>query len=273
MREHEWDWVVREPLRSAAAGARVLVLVEGEAGMGKTRFVRWLLARPELAQAPRLTMTFTASGASVLREPACSARTVSAVAEDGSLHRPRILESGSSAPLAAASLRELAASPGTDAPMLLVAEDIDRAHEQDASALRAVLAHPPAGLRAVLTYRPEELASPGLVLGAPVGYPAELTLVRMRLGPLGEAEVRRMAVEALGEDRCSARFIARLCERSGGNAQVVADLVEELKTAGLPSGRSATVVGLVEADGKGRGRGGGAGSARRAGGRPHGGAG
>ncbi|MBP2056591.1 hypothetical protein J2Z21_009610, partial [Streptomyces griseochromogenes] len=70
------------------------------------------------------------------------------------------------------SLSELTASFGRDVPMLLVAEDVQRAGEQDARALRTFLEHPPAGLRAVLTYRPEELASPGLVLGAPVAYPA-----------------------------------------------------------------------------------------------------
>lgn len=69
------------------------------------------------------------------------------------------------------------------------------------------------------------------MLGAPVGYPADMSLVRLRLGPLDEAEVRRMAVEALGEERCSARFVTRLYERSGGIAQAVADLLTELKAA------------------------------------------
>ncbi|MFD9223707.1 LuxR C-terminal-related transcriptional regulator [Streptomyces sp. NPDC060064] len=236
MRESEWDTAVREPLALAAPDARVLVLVGGEAGTGKSWFVRWLLAHSELGRAPRLNVTFTASGACVVREPAYPKGTEAAVAEAGPVRRPGGRLAAAPAPpwpgtLTASSLGELAASLDTGAPVLLVAEDVHRADERDARALRTVLAHPPAGLRAVLTYRPEELARPGLVLGAPVGYPAELSLVRLRLRPLGEVEVRRMAMEALGEDRCSQGFIARLHERSGGNAQVVSDLVAEVKTA------------------------------------------
>ncbi|MGW1490293.1 ATP-binding protein [Streptomyces sp. NPDC002402] len=249
MREREWDAVVREPLASAAAGAPFLVLAEGEAGTGKTRFVEWLLALPELGRVPRLTVSFMASGAFVIQESTHPKGTASAVQEAGAIRRPRgpqprALVPPRPAPLTASSLGELASSLDTGAPVLLVAEDVHRAGEQDARALRAVLAKPPAGLRAVLTYRSEELPQPGLVLGAPVGYPAELSLVRLRLGPLGEAEVRRMAVQALGEDRCSAQFIARLHERSGGIAQVVADLVAELKTAGSLLGGRARAVGL-----------------------------
>ncbi|NUJ99674.1 hypothetical protein HRW23_08775 [Streptomyces lunaelactis] len=63
------------------------------------------------------------------------------------------------------------------------------------------------------------------------------------LGPLDEDEVRRMAVDTLGEDRCSAQFVTRLYERSGGIAQAVADLVTELKTAGPPPGGRLTAAG------------------------------
>ncbi|MEV0183479.1 hypothetical protein AB0I54_29915 [Streptomyces sp. NPDC050625] len=70
-----------------------------------------------------------------------------------------------------------------------------------------------------------------------------MRLVRLRIGPLDVAEVRRMAVEALGEDRCSAQFVTRLYERSGGIAQAAADLVSELKTsAPLPDGKP-TMIG------------------------------
>ncbi|WP_406397347.1 helix-turn-helix transcriptional regulator [Streptomyces sp. NBC_00879] len=247
MREHEWETAVREPLASAAPDVTALVLVDGAAGTGKTWFVKWLLALPELGAVPRLKVTFTASGAVVLRESTRPDRTASAVSKTGSVRRPAGTRPGAlvptgPTPLKTSSLGELVTSLDTGAPVVLVAEDVHRANEQDAHALRTLLAQPPAGLRAVLTYRPEELASPGLVLGAPVGYPAEMSLVRLRLGPLDEEEVRAMAVEALGEDRCPPRFVARLHTRSGGIAQVVADLVAELKTAGpLPGGRADSI--------------------------------
>ncbi|MFF3403436.1 LuxR C-terminal-related transcriptional regulator [Streptomyces sp. NPDC002659] len=242
MREREWDTAVRESLASAAPGASVLVMVEGEAGTGKTRFVQWLLALPELGRVQRMTVTFKASGASVVRESphvkgAGPAGPVARSARRPEPPQPGAKQSGDPvapawpAPPAASALSELAASLGTGVPVLLVAEDVHRADEQDARALRILLADPPAGLRVVLTYRPEELASRGLMLGAPVGYPAELPLIRLRLGALSEAEVRGMVVEELGEDDYSDPFLARLYERSGGIAQVVADLLEQLKTA------------------------------------------
>lgn len=250
MREREWEWdtAVREPLASAPPDGTVLVLVDGAAGTGKTRFVKWLLALPELSAMPRLKVTFSASGNAVLQQQAPLKGPASAVPKDGAVRRPlgtrpiALAQPGQSA-LAASSLGELAPSLGSGGPVLLVAENVHRADEQDAHAIRTLLAHPPAGLRAVLTYRPEELASPGLVLGAPVGYPAEMSLVRLQLGPLDEAEVHQMAVKALGEERCSDRFVTRLHERSGGIAQAVADLLTELKAAGArPDGKS-TVAG------------------------------
>ncbi|SDO04188.1 DNA-binding response regulator, NarL/FixJ family, contains REC and HTH domains [Streptomyces sp. cf386] len=245
MREREWETAVRGPLASTPPDATVLVLVDGAAGTGKTRFVKWLLALPELGAMPRLKVTFSASGNVVLQQQAPLKGPASELPRTGAVRRPAVarpitLAQPGPAALAASSLGELAAPLEAGGPVLLVAENVHRADEPDAHALRTLLAHPPAGLRAVLTHRPEELARPGLVLGAPVGYPAEMSLVRLRLGPLDEAEVHRMAVEALGEDRCSAQFVTRLYERSGGIAQAVADLVTELKAAGaLPAGPDA----------------------------------
>ncbi|WP_159400145.1 LuxR family transcriptional regulator [Streptomyces griseochromogenes] len=248
MREREWETAIREPLASAATDTTVLVLVDGAAGTGKTRFVRWLLALPELAGPPRLKVTFRPSGAVVRKEFTRPRGTSSAAERSGAPRRPSgirttVLAESGTAQSPVSSLSELTASFGRDVPMLLVAEDVQRAGEQDARALRTFLERPPAGLRAVLTYRPEELASPGLVLGAPVAYPAEMNLLRLRLGPLDEATVHEMAVKALGEDRCSARFLTRLYERSGGIAQAVADLLTELKTAGPLPGARPTMVG------------------------------
>ncbi|WP_147998626.1 LuxR C-terminal-related transcriptional regulator [Streptomyces sp. uw30] len=242
MRESEWEKAVRGPLASAAPGTSALVLVEGEAGTGKTRFVQWLLARSQSGQAARLMVTFEASGAPVVDGPCHPNGNVSVRPEAGSGHRPGATQAGAPAAspwsgrLSASSLGELVASGGTGSPVLLVAEDVHRADEQAAHALRTVLADPPAGLRVVMTYRPEELARPGLVLGAPVGYPAELPVIHLRLGPLSAADVQRMAVDALGDDGCSAPFLTRLHERTGGIAQVVTDVLEELRAAAPPPG-------------------------------------
>ncbi|MEU9992720.1 LuxR C-terminal-related transcriptional regulator [Streptomyces sp. NPDC048045] len=247
MREREWESAVREPLTSAATDATMLVLVDGAAGTGKTRFVRWLLTLQELGGLPRLKVTFRPSGAVIHHEFTRSAGSAPAAGTGAPRRRADarttvLAQPGPKQP-PVSSLSELAASCDTEQPMLLVAEDVHRAGEQDSRALRTLLERPPSGLRAVVTYRPEELARPGLVLGAPVGYPAEMNLLRLRLGPLDEATVGEMAVEALGEDRCSDQFLTRLYERSGGIAQAVADLLTELRTAGPFPGARPTVVG------------------------------
>ncbi|MGW1757753.1 LuxR C-terminal-related transcriptional regulator [Streptomyces mirabilis] len=226
----------------------MLVLVDGAAGTGKTQFVRWLLTLPELGGLPRLKVTFRPSGAVVRQESPRPQHIASATAKSEGPRRATgtrttvLVQSEPTQPRVS-SFSELAASFDAGGPMLLVAEDVHRAGDQDARALRTLLEHPPAGLRAVLTYRPEELGRPGLVLGAPVGYPAEMNLLRLRLGPLDEATVREMAVEALGEDRCSNQFLTRLYERSGGIAQAVADLVAEFKTASPHPDARPTAVG------------------------------
>ncbi|MGW0143433.1 LuxR C-terminal-related transcriptional regulator [Streptomyces calvus] len=116
--------------------------------------------------------------------------------------------------------------PAAAGPELLVAEDVHRAPADDLARLRALLAAPPARLACVLSYRPEELAVPGLVLGPDTDLPAALTVVRHVVGPLDVAEVHRMAVAALGADRCPPGLAAVLHRVSGGVAQTVADLLD-----------------------------------------------
>ncbi|QKW06548.1 AAA family ATPase [Streptomyces sp. NA04227] len=130
---------------------------------------------------------------------------------------------------ALAALGDLAAA--TD-PVLLVAEDVHRADPAALALLTRLLTKPPAGLVAVLTYRPEELPEPGLPLGGPVDYPAEAAVIRIPLEPLTEEQIAAYAAEVLGAHRCSAEFTARLHQRSGGVAQVAADLLRALDDGG-----------------------------------------
>ncbi|WP_318207438.1 LuxR C-terminal-related transcriptional regulator [Streptomyces sp. SJL17-1] len=111
-------------------------------------------------------------------------------------------------------------------PLLLAVEDVHRAADSDIAALRELLAARPAGLACVLTYRPEELIEPGLVLGPDTDFPAGLTVVRHTLGPFDVAAVGRLAAAALDAERCPADVAAALHRASGGNAQTVADLLD-----------------------------------------------
>ncbi|MFC9292229.1 hypothetical protein ACFT0E_37250, partial [Streptomyces sp. NPDC057052] len=113
-------------------------------------------------------------------------------------------------------------------PVLLLVEDVHRAAPADTARLASLLADPPARLACVLSYRPEELPEPGLVLGLDTEFPSSLTVVRHVLGPLDVAAVRRMADHALGAARGTAGLADTLHRASGGVAPVVAGQRDQL---------------------------------------------
>ncbi|MGV9900799.1 helix-turn-helix transcriptional regulator, partial [Streptomyces tendae] len=172
------------PLRLALGGnGSVLVLVEGSAGLGKTRALHGLSGLPEAAEARR---TLWRCGAAQ--------------------ERP---ETGGG-------------------PALLLVDDAHRATPQEREWLREVLERPWEGLAAVVAYRPEELGTAGLPLGAPaVSYPPGLAVFRHRLRAWGVDRVRRAASEVLGE-QATHEAVTRLHACSGGVPQVVADLLGAL---------------------------------------------
>lgn len=213
MREQAWERRLTSALAGAGAGAGQepgLVLVEGDAGMGKSRLVRRLLELPQARGVARLVVTFRASGGFVVAEPLGAE---------------------------AASPEALGALLASVRPALLVAEDLHHADGDCLALLRGVLREPPAPFAAVLTYRPEQLSGPGLPLGRAVDYPARLSVVRWRLEPLDEERVRWVAGELLGARRCPQEFVGRLRQRSGGVPQVVVDLLRMLRDAAERTGR------------------------------------
>ncbi len=233
VRERAWEPQLRRILASAAAGTPALGLVEGQAGMGKTHLVRWLLGLPELHRVPRLAVTFSPAGTPVVLDTAGSEGFAPAASAAGAAssgrHRPQVdPQSPHFPPPATVPYHGLEMLLEADEPTLLVAEDVHRADGPTRALLQRLLARPPARLGTVLTYRPEELGTPGLPLGAAVDYPSKLAVVRVRLEPLDADEVRFCAAAVFGEQRCSAEFAARLHERSGGVARVVADLLGAL---------------------------------------------
>lgn len=209
MREQAWE----RRLTSALSGdgqEPTLVLVEGDAGMGKSRLVHRLLELPQARGVARLVVTFRASGGFVVADPLGAE---------------------------AASPEALGALLASVRPALLVAEDLHHADGDCLALLRGLLREPPAPFAAVLTYRPEQLPGPGLPLGRAVDYPARLSVVRWRLEPLDEERVRSVAGELLGARRCPQEFVGRLRQRSGGVPQVVLDLLRMVRDAAERTGR------------------------------------
>ncbi|MGW8672934.1 LuxR C-terminal-related transcriptional regulator [Streptomyces niveus] len=224
MREQVWE----RRLTSALSGdgqEPALVLVEGDAGMGKSRLVHRLLELPRARGVARLVVSFQASGAFVVADPLGGPEPRAGGAEAAS---PGVRLT------ACQALEALLASAR---PALLVAEDLHHADDDCLALLRALLREPPAPFAAVLTYRPQQLRSPGLPLGRAVDYPARLWVVRRQLEPLDEERVRWVAGESLGARRCPQEFVGRLRQRSGGVPQVVVDLVRMLRDAAERTGR------------------------------------
>lgn len=202
MCEQAWERQLACALSGTPARA-ALLLVEGAAGTGKSELVRRLLDSPHARPVPRLAVTFRPSGGLDFADPTAAVPHLS-------------LESS------LASVR----------PALLVAEDVHHADGGSLEVLRGLLREPPARFMAVLTYRPGQLAVRGLPLGGAVDYPARLTVSRHVPPPLEERQVRALAGELLGAQRCTQEFVTRLHRRSAGVPQVVLDLLCALRDTG-----------------------------------------
>ncbi len=204
-----------------------LLLVSGAAGMGKSTLVRKLLESPQARAVTRLVASFRASGKVSVAGP---------VSPDSPAAAGRVRANPSTdavpAGVGPASCQALEASLASVRPVLLVAEDVHHADDHCLRLLRGLLAEPPERFAAVLTYRPGQLARAGLPLGGAVDYPAHLSVTRRDLEPLDEQQVRGVAGELLGAQRCPRDFVARLHRRSGGIPQVLVDLLRTLRDTG-----------------------------------------
>lgn len=225
---HERAWERRLTAALSGAGREpVLVLVAGDAGMGKSALVHRLVQSPQARAVARLVVTFQASGGFAVADP---------LGPLGPLGPEPGADGSAASEMALPGVRltarqALEALLASERPVLLVAEDLHHADEDCLALLRSLLREPPAPFAAVLTYRPEQLPAPGLPLGRAVDYPARLSVVRWRLEPMDEERVRCVAGELLGARRCPQEFVGRLRQRSGGVPQVVVDLVRMLRDA------------------------------------------
>ncbi|MCF6521653.1 LuxR C-terminal-related transcriptional regulator [Streptomyces sp. JJ36] len=251
MCERAWERWWTEAL-AGAAREPALLLVEGAAGMGKSRLVHRLLTVTQARALPRLVVAFRPSGGLVVAEPAPAEADAPAGADRATGERPAPgPPAGAGHGPAAAGAPPPAAHPAARCsrprqpahrvlesalaavrPAVLVAEDVHHADGPARALLRGLLAEPPGRFAAVLTYRPERLARPGLPLERAVDYPARLSVTRCRLAPLTEPAVRTLAGEVLGAERCPQEFVARLARRTGGTPQVLVDLLRMLRDSG-----------------------------------------
>ena len=241
-RDVELDRAVR-----AVVSPPAVVLVEGEAGIGKTRLVRELLARPEVADR-RVIL----GGCLPLREPLpfgpviealrrletiAPERELSPVA--GALH-PLVPELAGQLP---APLDPLGDSRGDRhcvfraildvlsalGPAVCVLEDLHWSDESTNDLLRFLVSQLPEELSLVLTYRREDTTPPAAVLGLASRKAAEVARTTVSLAPLGAEDVRHLVTEILQVDDVSREFAEYLHARTLGVPFAVEEVLGLLK--------------------------------------------
>ncbi|MFC9331074.1 ATP-binding protein [Kitasatospora sp. NPDC057015] len=240
-----FDFVGRqEELRVLLAALRqepVVVLVEGEAGVGKSRLLWETAARLEGEGATTLI-----GWCHPLREPLPFGPVIDALRR---AHLDTEARPGPATAALAPYLPELAARlpvgvevhiPGdlhhrlmravhdllsALGPVVLAVEDVHWADEATRQLLLLLARNPPPQLRLLLTYRARDLPGHGNVLGSPYRRPVGVGGTEVALGPFDRAEVRELAAAVIGP-AAAAALGDQLYERSGGFALVVeADLI------------------------------------------------
>ncbi|MEV3984383.1 AAA family ATPase [Nonomuraea sp. NPDC049758] len=244
-------------LRAAARRPPAVVMIEGEAGIGKTRLVSELAAElrdrpPPVAEPPDRPPLV--GGCPQIREPFPLGPVIEALR--GAAGR---LPEGGLSPVTGALrplLPELAAVlPAEPGPLddpaglrhrvfrglaellaavgraVLVLEDLHWADEQTVEFLGYLLADPPPGLVLVLTFRGEE-AGPGL-RALTARLRPELAHAHLVLAPLDAARTNELTASILGTAQVSDEFAAYLCERTSGLPYAIQELVALLRARGV----------------------------------------
>ncbi|MGI5158436.1 ATP-binding protein [Microbispora sp. CA-102843] len=235
-------------LVALVAAAPAVAVIEGEAGIGKSRLAAELLGGSAVAGMRVL------SGACVqIREPFPLGPIVEALRGC----RPDLAEAALS-PVAGA-LRELlpelaAALPETPPPLddraaerhrvfrglaevlialgpaVLAVEDLHWADGQTIEFLTYLMSVLPGTLRVVLTYRGEE--APAAVRAITARTSDAIRSEHLVLPPLDAAQTRVMASAILGADEVTAEFAEHLCVRASGLPLAVQELLALLRARG-----------------------------------------
>ncbi|WP_235883710.1 ATP-binding protein [Saccharopolyspora elongata] len=241
-------------LQAVAVLHPAVVLIEGEAGVGKSRLLTEVLAG-ELGPATSLigycrqvgepfpygAVLEALRGARPARRPELSPVTgvlgplLPEIAEhlppapdplgDPRAERHRLFR----------AVRELVGALG---PVLLAIEDLQWADDGTRQLVRFLMSDPPPNLTIVVTYRREDVPG-GLPLGGAYRPPNGVVSVVLALSPLGVDDVRALTEAILGEKQVSAEFAARLHECTAGVPFVVEETLRALRNT----------VGTVRTDG------------------------
>ena len=238
----------------AADGEARLVLIEGAAGIGKTRLLSEARRRAEAAGMRALTARgselereFAFGVVRQLFEPVLGRNgerelLLAGAAESAeAVFSAPVGEDGGDTSFAALhGLYWLAVNLTAEAPLALVVDDL---HWCDRASLRflAYFSRRLEGLPvlAAASLRPAEPGADPALMAELANDPVATTL---RPGPLGEAAVAELVRERLGEGADDA-FVAACARASGGNPLILGELLRALESEGVaPDGEQVDVV-------------------------------
>jgi DNA-binding CsgD family transcriptional regulator len=232
-------------LLDAAAAPPAVAIVEGEAGVGKTRLVEEFLARPELAdrisyvgRCHQLSEPFPLGP--VLEALRRATPDPAALAPVAGALRPVLPELEEILPPAPESLADKRAERhrlfralrdliGALGPSVLVLEDLHWADQATSELLRFLIADLPPTTVLVCTYRSEDVPDGSPLLALAARLPGNVACARVVLQPLDQAQVRDLVSEILESDSISDEFAGYLFERSAGLPFAVEEVLLLLK--------------------------------------------
>ncbi|PZG55533.1 ATPase [Spongiactinospora gelatinilytica] len=222
-----------------------IALLEGEAGIGKTRLVH-----AAIDGLPVRERTVLLGHCHQIREPFPygpvfdALRHVSGLSADGlnpviGALRAYLPELAGELPPSLPPLddpraerhrlfRAVHALLAAVAPAVLVVEDLHWADDGTRDLLRFLTDEPPEGFALIVTYRREDLPVPGLPFGRAHRRPPGTRGGVIALRPLAAADVGRLAGALLGRSDLSEAFAAKLQERTAGIPFVIEEVVRSL---------------------------------------------
>ncbi|WP_439657194.1 ATP-binding protein [Lentzea sp. HUAS TT2] len=252
-------------LRAAVPSQPAVIMIEGEAGVGKSRLVR------ELLDADLGPISVLMGHCQPVGEPFPYGAVLEALrdctdrlARNHSKLSPVSGVLGSLLPELAGHLppplpptgdpradrhrlfRAMRELIGVLGPVLLVVEDLHWADDGSRQLLRFLMGDPPANLSIVVTYRREDVPG-GVPLGSAYRPPTGITSALLELEPLDVAEVRALTSAILDGEPVSAEFAAKLHERTAGIPFVVEETLRALRNpAGAVHADGATARRLLD---------------------------
>ena len=232
-------------LLAAVTRPPAVALVEGEAGIGKTRLIHEALRDPSargrralLGSCHPLREPFPYGPVFELLRPLAGERVAGLSPVCGAL-RPYLPELADWLPPAPEPLQDVRAREHRlfravrgllDAlgETVMVVEDLHWADDGTRDLLRFLVDDPPGALSTVLSYRREDLPGAGLPLGRAYRRPPGTTAVHIPLQPLDVRGVRGMFAAISGGTEVTSRFADELRRRTAGIPFVVEEVVRSL---------------------------------------------